>query len=608
MTASRSGTAISPGLEPAGAAGPGAPEAAPAHAAARPRRRTVWPYVAVVAVLAGAGAVAVALLVPPGQDAAGDIDGPVAVVTRGPLVVSVIETGEVVAEKRTLISNEIQWPVVIKSLVEEGEKVKKGDEIIVFECKELMDAIESKRLDVTGSRNAYLQAVESLALDRKEQDNLLRKSELAIQDANADLRRYIEAAGPGKIADANTDIQTARRDLALAEEKLNFKLKVNADKELNSPFSENEIEAEKLSVEKLNNALKKSISTYGMLIKYDNPRELRTLHEAVEDATLARARATHTARSKILTSEADRDTKKVGLDMKAKQLDEMLDDANKLVITAEEEGLVVYDTGSSRYRPVNVVVEVGAKISPRQQLMIIPDMTTLQIQTKVYEAIIDKVEPGLKTYVRFDSQADRTILAHIGKVAVLPDSQHGWFNPGVKVFKVNVELDERRTDLKPGTTAQVEIELERLENVLSVPVAAVFTEQEHTFCYRPIDGKPRRVPVKIGQMNDTRVEILEGLNEGDTLLLNPPASLRAPGKKKQKEKEEEAERPDLPPDGPPPGVGGARPEGTDGGGRKAQPEGPAGGERKARPEGPGGGERKARPGGGGGGRGGGGPR
>jgi len=510
-------------------------------------------------------------------------NGPVAVVTRGVLIVSVTESGEVKAEKRKVISNEIRYPVIIKDLVEEGERVKKGETIITFECRELLDEIEGKKLAVTNAKNTYLQADENVELDKKEQDNLVRKAEQAVVDAQADLRRYTEAGGPVKVADANSAIQTAKRDLALATDRLNFKLKVNADEELNKPFSENDIEVEKLSVEKLKIALRKALSEYDMLLKYDDPREKQTLQMAVEDAELALERAKHTAKSKLLTAETDRETKKVALDLQTRQLDELLQDANRLVIKAEEEGLVVYDTGSSRWRPTEVVVEVGAKISPRQQLMIIPDMTTLLIKTKVYEAIIDQVKAGLRAHVRLDARPDSVLPARVVKVGVLPDSQHDWLNPGVKVFKVDVDLDEDVPDLRPGMTAQVEVELLRLSNVLSVPVAAVFTEQERTCCYRSVNGRVDRVEVKLGHMNDTRVQILSGLAEGDKVLLNPPAS--AEGGVKQKEKEEEpqpppqeADRkpegrqpgpPDVPAEGRPgPSPGGrARPGGSGGAGR-----------------------------------------
>ena len=518
-------------------------------------------------------------------------NGPTAIVTRGPLVVSVTESGEIEADRRKVISNELQWSVVIKSLVGEGATVQEGDEIIVFECKELMDAITKQRLTVTDANNLYTQSHQNAVLKRKEMANTIRKAEQAVQEAQEDLRRYEEAAGPTDVADARSAIFVAKQDLALAEDQLNFKLKVNRDKELNSPFSENDIEAEKLKVERLKLAYKKATTALDMLLKYDHPRQLRQLKMAVDDAELALERAKLEAQGEILMAEANEMAKQAALKMQTDQLNEWEEEAKKLVVKAEKEGLVVYDTGGDWRRPTNVVVEVGAKISPRQQLMIIPDMTTLQIKTKVYESIIDQVKRGQPAYVRFDARPDAILPGRIDSVGVLPSSQHRWLNPGVKVFEVIVKLDEEFGDLKPGMTAQVEIELARLKDVLSVPVAAVFTEQEKTYCYRVDGGQLSRVEVRVGRMNDTRVEIISGLEAGDEVALSPPPTVEA-GKERPAE-----EAPLVPPAEQPLD----RVEPTDRRGEAASR--PAGPDRPDRPRGsgpgrdrPGGAGRQPRPG------------
>jgi multidrug efflux pump subunit AcrA (membrane-fusion protein) len=176
------------------------------------------------------------------------------------------------------------------------------------------------------------------------------------------------------------------------------------------------------------------------------------------------------------------------------------------------------------------MVQVGEKINSRQQLMIIPDMSTLQVKTRVYEAMVDQVQPGLEALIRLDAKPDLPLTGKVSKVGVLPDSQNRWLSPDVKVFNVIVAMDQRPEGLKPGMTAQVELMLARLENVLSVPVAAVFTEQEKTYCWRPNGGKPEMAPIKIGRTNDRRAEIVSGLEEGDVVLLSPPPGAPPPGK------------------------------------------------------------------------------
>ena len=457
-------------------------------------------------------------------------------VTRGPLVISVIESGEVEAETRKTISNSLTWPVVIKTVVAEGTTVREGDTIIEFECKELMDAISTQKITVTGAQNAYTAARENLVLKKKELDNKVQKAEQAVLDAQEDLRRYKEGQASIDENEARSAVLLAEGDLALAKEKLSFKKKANANPELNNPYSQNEIQSDELAVTRLELSLTKAKTTLEMLQKYDHARQLRKLNIAVNDAQLDLERAKLEARTQLLVSEAEEQAKKATLDMQKGKLDDYLEDEKKLVVKAEKTGLVVYDTGSRGWSGSDIVVDVGQRINPRQQLMIIPDMTTLQIKTKVYEAIIDQVAAGQEAFVKMDARPDVTLKGTIHRVGVLPASQNRWLSPNVKIFDVIVKLDDPKSlgGLKPGMTSKVELVLARLENVLSVPVAAVFTEQDRTYVWRVKNGSQERVAVQVGRMNESRVIITSGLGESDKVLL-------APQEAQQEESQEEGE-------------------------------------------------------------------
>jgi len=544
MTASASGTHTYP-APPAPDDRPSPPVNAPASGV-KARRK---PRVAILAVLIAGLALAGAWVVlnPAGGAAGGADFGPAVAVTRGPLVYSVTESGDVEAERRKVIANELRYPAIIKSVVPEGTAVKEGDTIIEFECKELIDDIEKGKITVTAAEDANTQARENLLLKMEEVGAAVRTAGQALVDANSDLKKYMEIEGQTKLDDANSAIATAKQDLLLAEAKLDFKLKVNADEELKSPFSKNDIDAEQLGVYKLKLARKKAENALEMLIKYDHPRQIRTYEIAVDNAKLALLRAQLESRSGISKAEAALAAAKATFEMQDRQLKELLEDAGKMVIKADKEGLVVYDTGSSRWYSTDVRVEIGAKINPRQQLMIIPDLTTLQIRTKVYEAIIDDVRPGLTAHVKLENKPDQTFSGKIIRVGVLPDSQNRWLNPGVKVFSVIVKLDQDIEGLRPGMSSEVEIELAKLDNVLSVPIASVYSEQDKTFCYR-VEGSGgyKRAPVQLGRMNNTYVQILSGLQAGERVLLAPPAGEQVEMSKPKAEEEDDASK-DMPP-------------------------------------------------------------
>ena len=447
--------------------------------------------------------------------------------TKGPLVISVTESGELEADKRTVIANDLQWPVIIRQVVPEGTLTRAGDTIIEFECKELDDAVIQQRLTVTTADNEYITAYENLALKKKESDALLYKVEQALIDAQELLRKYEEGEYPVAKAEAEGEIQMAKRDLTLAEGKLNFKLKVNQDPELNKPYSESEIESDRLGVDRLKLQLTQATDSYDILVKYTYPHQLRTLKITVGDATLGLDKVRQQTKTETRLAESLEQIKKITLGMQNDRLKELLGQEAKLVVKAARGGLVVYDTGDRR-GPSTVNINVGEKINARQQIMNIPDMSTLQIRTKVYEAMIDQVQTGLPAIIRLDARPDQTLTGKISKVAVLPDSQNRWLAPDVKVYNIIVQIDDMPPDLKPGMTAQVELVLARLENVLSVPVAAVFSQQEQTYSWRVSGGGVECAPVRIGKSNDKRVEIVAGLAEGDRVLLAPPPGVKLP--------------------------------------------------------------------------------
>ena len=445
--------------------------------------------------------------------------GPMVSVVRGPMTVSVIESGELESERQKVIANELRWPAIIKEVVPEGTLVKKGQTIIEFECKELIEAIEQEELEVTTAKNNYTQAEQNLQLKKEETENTLLKAKRALKEAKENLILYKEHEHPITLYDKESQVQLAQEDLRLAQKRLDFMLRVNQRKNLESPYSKSEIETNKLKVERLENTLKKARLDLDKLKQYDHKRKLRELQEAIDDTTLALKRTELEAQKQIMMAESNLRANQRHLEMREKRLKELREDEKKLLVKAEEEGLVVYNTGR---RQGDVIIAKGEKINPRQQLMIIPDMSTLQVGTRVYEAMIDKVGVALPAIIRLDSKPDESFSGTVSKVAVLPNSQNRWLNPNLKVFDVKVTFDNPPADLKPGMTCKVELILAELESVLSVPVAAVFAEKEKTCCYRSNGEGIEPVNVTIGQMNDRRVEILAGLKEGDVVLLAPP--------------------------------------------------------------------------------------
>ena len=97
-----------------------------------------------------------------------------------------------------------------------------------------------------------------------------------------------------------------------------------------------------------------------------------------------------------------------------------------------------------------------------------------------------------------------------------------WGDDTNKQFEVEVDMQETDVELRAGVTAKVEILIERLEDVLVVPLHAVLAEGEDYACFVQEDLGFRRQTVEIGANNAHYVEIRSGLSEGDPVLLYDP--------------------------------------------------------------------------------------
>jgi multidrug efflux pump subunit AcrA (membrane-fusion protein) len=133
---------------------------------------------------------------------------------------------------------------------------------------------------------------------------------------------------------------------------------------------------------------------------------------------------------------------------------------------------------------------------------------------------------------------DRKFEGSVLSVANQP-AQEGWLSERVKKFETIVRIDGKSKDLRPGLTAEVEILVNHLKDILSVPVAAVCEHEGKFLCYVKKGDTLERRSVVPGISNDKFVEIKSGLAAGDEVSLTPLSRLGEVGKPSAKPKSEE---------------------------------------------------------------------
>lgn len=211
------------------------------------------------------------------------------------------------------------------------------------------------------------------------------------------------------------------------------------------------------------------------------------------------------------------------LKLAQKKREELNEQLESCTISATKTGLVVYGASErSRYGGNNEKIEEGAAVNYKRTIITIPDMTRMGVKVSIQESHIKKVKVGQKVRLIADAEPDKTLTGEVKKVAVLPDSNHWYQNPNQKLYPTMIHIDGTHEWLKPGMSAKAEIIVNKLKDVIKIPVQCVDSDAGETVAWLRKNGKAVRTVVKTGEFNDEFIEIKEGLKEGDLVYLTRP--------------------------------------------------------------------------------------
>ena len=183
-------------------------------------------------------------------------------------------------------------------------------------------------------------------------------------------------------------------------------------------------------------------------------------------------------------------------------------------IRAPHDGFVIYANDPDR----RVMIEPGMSVRQKQDLMYLPDLDEMEVVAMLHESIVEDVKSGQSVDVRLEGMPDRRLEGHVVSVAPLPSTS--WYSD-VRYFPGIIKLDHSFKGIRPGLTAKVDIRLDRRDQVLTIPAEAVVSEEGQDVCYVAHEDGIERRRVKLGQSSLDLLEITEGLDEGEQVVLKP---------------------------------------------------------------------------------------
>lgn len=440
-------------------------------------------------------------------------------VKRGDMLISVVEGGALRAVKESLIRSEFEGISRIISIVPEGTYVKAGDIVVELDSSELKDRVNQQEVTYQNNDFAFIQAKENLSIQQSLVESQIKEAELRVEFAKIDLDKYVEGDAPQQTNTAFNTIIIRKEQLQRAQDKLDWTQQLYKK----GYASKSELEADGLSLVQARIAVEQAEKDLELFRKYDLPKTRRRLESAWEQAQLELNRLRQRTSNQMAQAQANLRTSQRALELTHEKLKELKQQLENSKIKAPQDGLVVYASSSFGDRG-QMLIEEGAQVRQRQEIIKLPDVSQMIVEIRVHESHVLQIHPGLEAYVTIDSIPDRRFKARVTKVAVLPNSQDRWMNPNLKVYSTDVLIEEELPDLKPGASARAEIIVTNLIDALTVPLQAVTTVKGKQVCYVQEEDSLVPVPVTVGNFNDQFIEIRSGLKEGAMVALTPPAA------------------------------------------------------------------------------------
>jgi HlyD family secretion protein len=166
----------------------------------------------------------------------------------------------------------------------------------------------------------------------------------------------------------------------------------------------------------------------------------------------------------------------------------------------------------------NLKRKVGEQTCHHEVILQIPDLSTLRLEAMVEEAYAGRVQPGQRAQIKIDALPDEKLTGRVVSVGSVLRMRR-WDNP-VKIVDAVIELEQKVGKLSPGMTATGQIEVERVPNALLAPVRAVREKDGQVIVRVPgANGHGEERAIRVGRRNQQFVEVLEGLREGEKVIL-----------------------------------------------------------------------------------------
>ena len=396
-------------------------------------------------------------------------------VSRGSLVVTVSEQGVLESAENIEVKSKVRGYNAVLWIIDSGTFVEKGDELVRLDALFIQEQVDERTKYANWSQSAADGSAANFA-----------RSKIAVSE-------YDQGRYQTEVMSLEKDVVVADAAVQNAKDRVRH-VRVMAD---SGYLSELEVEERQFAVKQAELNLQLKQTQLEILEKFTHKEQLQTLR-----GNLTAVEATHKANVERAMADNSR-------------RDRAVEELQYCVIKADSSGLVIHpDAAKWETAPI----AEGTNVYQNQVLLLMPNLQKMQVKVGVHEFDVKRVTSGQVAIVTLPETTLEGVVSDVASIT----KPAGWWTGNQVRYDTLVSLPPIE-GLRPGTSAEVEIQVAAYENVLLLPVAAIIESNDQHFCWVQTSVGEQRQQIEIGDSNDIFTIVKTGLQEGDEVLLNPLA-------------------------------------------------------------------------------------
>jgi len=427
-------------------------------------------------------------------------------VVRGDLRAELSATGVVKAEEVTIAS---EAPARIERIaVRENDQVRRGQVLVLLDRESLVGYLSQAQAQVAAAQAQQRQAEQAVGVEQTNARGAMDAAQANWRAAQAQLERLERGARPEEVRTAQARARQAQAQLNQAESDLARAQALYKEGAVAAQGLDQAQTAVKVASELLSAAQEEL-----RLVRQGARSEDIESARAQVEAARAGVRQASALEQRVELRRREAQAARAQVEAAQSQVRVASAEVNRAEIRAPLDATVV-----------RVDAKAGEVAYPGVALMALADLSRMWVEAEIDDVDLDKVKVGQEVTVLAEAFPGREFQ---GQVFEIGKSAQPKLMGRVRAKIVRAKV--RLLDAAP-LTAEMEVDVESrpvvARGALLAPNQAVGREGDRSYVYVVNGDRVKRTPVRVGQRNFERTQILDGLQERQTVALIGDTPLR----------------------------------------------------------------------------------